>query len=81
MDTDSFVLSVNAKNIIKDLNNLEDLFDFSNLDENHQLVSNGNKKVIGKFRIEAVNIVWVGEFFRLRVKCMRLNVEMTAKIN
>ena len=34
MDTDSFVLSVNTKNIIKDLKNLEDLFDFSNLNEN-----------------------------------------------
>ena len=34
MDTDSFLLSVNTKDIIKDLKNLEDLFDFSNLEEN-----------------------------------------------
>ena len=34
-NTDSFVLSVNTKDIIKDLKNLEDIFDFSNLDENH----------------------------------------------
>ena len=27
MDTDSFVLSVNTKDIIKDLKNLEDIFD------------------------------------------------------
>ena len=34
MDTDNFVLSVNTKDIIKDLKNLEDIFDFSNLDKN-----------------------------------------------
>ena len=37
MDTDSFVLSVNTKDIIKDLKILENMFDFSNLDENHEL--------------------------------------------
>ena len=47
MDTDNFVLNVNTKDIIKDLKNLEDIFDFSNLDKNHELFSNKNKKVIG----------------------------------
>ena len=46
MDTDSFILSVNTKDIMKDLKNLEDIFHFSNLDENHELFSNKNKKVI-----------------------------------
>ena len=44
MDTDSSVLSGNTKDIIKSLKNLEDLFDFSNLNENHKLFSNKNKK-------------------------------------
>ena len=52
IDTDSFVLSVNKKDIIKELKNLEDIFDFSNLDENHELFSNKKKKVIGKFKTE-----------------------------
>ena len=52
MDTDSFVLSVNTKDIIKDLKHLEDIFDFNNLDENHELFSNNNKKVLCKFKIE-----------------------------
>ena len=43
MDTDSFVLSVNTKDSIKDLKNLEDIFDFSNLDKNHELFSNKKK--------------------------------------
>ena len=36
MDTDNFVLSMKTENIIKDLKNLEDMFLFSNLDENHE---------------------------------------------
>ena len=39
MDTDSFILSVYTKDIIKDLKNLEHIFDFSNLDKNHELFS------------------------------------------
>ena len=53
IDTDSFVLSVNTKDVIKDLKNLEDIFDFSNLDKNHELFSNKNKKVIGFFKINS----------------------------
>ena len=49
MGCDSFVLSVNTKLIIKDSKNLKDKFDCSNLDENHELFSNKNKKVFGKF--------------------------------
>ena len=33
MDTDRFVLSVSTKDDIKDLKNLEDIHDFSNLDK------------------------------------------------
>ena len=68
MDTDSFVLSVNTKDIIKDLKNLEDIFDFSNLDKNHELFSNKNKKVIGKFKIETPKNFWIDEFVCLRSK-------------
>ena len=51
MDTDSFVLCVNTKDIIKDMKNFEGIFDLSNLDENHELFSNKNKKVLGIFKI------------------------------
>ena len=68
MDTDSFVLSVNTKEIIKDLKNLEDLFDFSNLDENHELFSNKFKKVIGKVRIPTLKNIWIDEFVCVRSK-------------
>ena len=68
MDTDSFVLSVNTKDIIKDLKNLEDIFDFSKLDKNIELFSNKNKKVIGKFKIETPKNFWIDEFVCLRSK-------------
>ena len=69
MDCDSFVLSIEAENIINDLKNLEKLFDFSNLDKNHELFSNKNKKVVGKFKIETPKNIWIDEFVALRSKC------------
>ena len=68
MDTDSFVLSVNTKDNIKDSKNLEDNFDFSNLDKNHELFSNKIGKVIGKFKIETPKNIWIDEFVCLRSK-------------
>ena len=50
------ILSMNTKNIIKDLKNSEDIFDFSTLDENHELFSEKNKIVIAKFKIETQKI-------------------------
>ena len=52
MDCDSFVLSIRTQNIVIDSKNLEGLFDFTNLDENHELFSNKNNTVLGNFRIE-----------------------------
>ena len=52
MGCDNFVLSIETQDTINDLKNLEDLFDFSNLNENHALFSN-KKNVVGKLKIEA----------------------------
>ena len=68
IDTDGMILSMKTKDIIKDLKNLDDIFDFSNLDENHELYSNKNKKVIGKFKIETPKNVIIDEFVCLRSK-------------
>ena len=68
MDTDSFRLSVNTKDIIKNLKKLEDFFDFSKLKKNHELFSNKNKKVIGKYKIETPKNIWNDEFVCLRSK-------------
>ena len=68
MDTDSFVLSVNTKDIIKDLKNLEDVLEFSNLNKTHELFSTKNKKVIGKFNIETPKNIWIDHFVCLKSK-------------
>ena len=62
------MLCVNTEDIIKDLKNSENIFDFSNLDKNHQLFSIKNKKVIGKIKIETPKNIWIDEFVRLRSK-------------
>ena len=60
------ILSMKTKDIIKDLKNLEDIIDFSNLDEKHDLFSERNKKVIGIFKIETPKNIWIDEFVCLR---------------
>ena len=84
IDTDGLILSMGTENIIKELKNLEDIFDFSNLDENHELCSNKHKKVIGKFKIETPKNVFIEEFVRLRSKAYSLkckdNIESKNKL-
>ena len=66
METDSFVLSIITKDNIKDLKNFDNIFDFSNLDKNHELFSNKNKKVAGQFKIETPKKIWIDDCVCLR---------------
>ena len=68
IDTDGMILSMNAKDFINDLKNFENIFDFSHLDENHELCSNKNKKIIGQFKIETPKNIWIDGFVWLRSK-------------
>ena len=79
MDTDSFLLSVNTKDIVKDFKNLEEIFNFSNLDKYHELFSNKNKKVIGTFKIETPKSVWSVEFVCLRSKMYAFKSRIVSK--
>ena len=68
-DTDAFVLSVNTKDNIRDLKNQEDMFDFSNLDKNHEFFSIKNKKKLVRFfNKETPKNIWIDEFVCLRSK-------------
>ena len=84
VDTDGMILSMKTKDIIKDLKNLENIFDFSNLDENHELFSNKNKKVIGKFKIGTPKNIWIDELVCLRSKTYSIkckdNIESKNKV-
>ena len=79
IDCDSFVLSIKTQDIIKDLYNLKDLFDFSNLNKEHKLFSNKNKKVVGKFKIETPVNIWIDEFVALRSKAYSFKCNNTNK--
>ena len=47
---------------MKDLQNLNAMFDFDSLNKDHETFCFKNKKVIGKFKIETLEIVFVDEF-------------------
>ena len=80
MDTHCFALSVNTKDIIKDSKNLENEFDFSILNENHELFSKKkNKKVIGKLKMENLKKIWVDEFFCRRSKVYAIKCQDNSK--
>ena len=81
MDCDSFVLSITNQNVDIDLNILENLFDFSNLDLYHELFSNENKKVVGEFEIETPKNIRIDKFFYLRSKAYFLCVIVKIKTN
>ena len=68
IDMDAFVLGLKTQDIIKDLKTLENIFDSSNLDKNHELFSNKNENVIGKFKIETPKHIWIDESVCLRSK-------------
>ena len=68
IDTGGMILSMKTPTIIKDLKKLKDIFDFSNLDEKHELYGNKNKKVIGKLKIETPRSIWKDELVCLRSK-------------
>ena len=70
---DGFVLSIKTQNSNKYLKNVEDLFDFSTLDENHGLFSNKNKKVMGKFKIETLKKIYIYELVALISKMFAIN--------
>ena len=60
-DCDSFVMSVPADDIVKDLNEMQEtqkLYDFHNLDSNHELYDNRLEKVPGYMKIETPKLLY-----------------------
>ena len=74
MDTDSFILEINAYDVYQDIKEDEDISDTINYDPNIQLFSNKNKKVIGKFKDELGEKI-LSEFVVLDQKHMLINTE------
>ena len=71
-DTDAYIMSIKTTNIINDLNILQNryqIFDFSNLNKDHQLFSNEYKKIPGYLKIETPKSLYIDKFICLRSKC------------
>ena len=66
-DTDSLCYSIQTKDFYKDIKKHKDLFDTSNYPKDHELYSDKNKKVLGKFKDETDGIP-ITEFVGLRSK-------------
>ena len=75
MHTNSFLFNINYINIIKDLHNLKDLFEFSNVNKNHEIFRKKIKKTIGKFKIETPKSKWIDEFIASRSKAYSFKCE------
>ena len=80
MDTDSFILSIKTGDLIKDLEYFKNDFDFSELDEKHELYDTNNKKVIGEMKIETSPITELDNFVALRSKFYSFSYKTFKKI-
>ena len=81
VDNDNFIVNVKCSNIIKDLQNLEDLFDVSNLNKNFKVFSMKNKKVFGKFEMKTAKVFWIDEFNCLGSKAYCFKCGSDSNIN
>ena len=70
-DTDSFIYAIKTENVYADLQKMNDSFDFSNNLNDHFLFNNVNKKVVLKFKDEAVWKI-VENFIALKSKLYSL---------
>ena len=81
MDTDSFVLSVNTKDFIKDLKTFEDFFDFSNFIRNREYFSfKKTKRLLVTSKQELLRRFGLMNLFVWEVKLFHLNVEKKKKL-
>ena len=80
MGCDSFVLSIRTQYIGKNLNNHEFFFDFSNLNENHELFSN-KKTVVGEFNLKLLKMFGQMNSLVWDLKLINLNVMLKIEIN
>ena len=82
MDPDSFVLSISSNDFVKNLQNLNGLFPFSNPNSNHERFSSKNIKVLGKFKTATSKKIWIDEFicFRNQAYSFKCNEKNTNKM-
>ena len=83
-DTDALVISVRTKDIVNDLDKLQEqyrMFDFSNLDKEHKLFSNDFMKIPGYLKKETPKSLYINNFVCLRSKGYAYQTELDGKDN
>lgn len=73
-DTDSFILNIKSENLVKELGEFKDYFDFSNYNKNHPLYDVSNMAVLGKFKDELAGKK-MKEFIALQSKVYNIITE------
>ena len=58
----------------------DEIFEFSNLNKNHEIFCNKNRKVISKIKIETPKNILIGEFNCLRSKMYAFKCGIASKI-
>ena len=79
-DTDVYVMSIRTRDIVNDLDILQDqykMFDFSNLDKEHKLF----KKIPGYLKRETPKSLYVDKFACLRSECYAYTTELDGNDN
>ena len=59
IDTEAFVLSRKTSVVINEIYELKDLVDFSNLNKDHELLSNENEKVVDILKNRTPKNYWI----------------------
>ena len=83
-DTDAYVMSVRATDILNELNKLQDqyrFFDFSNLNKEYKFFSNEFKKTPGYLKIETPKSFYIDKFACLRSKCYAFTTDLDGSNN
>ena len=79
LDTDSFIFPFKRiKSLIEDLKHFKEDFDFSDLDQSHELYSETNKKVIGKMKHETAPELDLDEGVFLKSKSYSYNLKQNS---
>ena len=76
MDSDSFVINIRndlVKQLIK-LQEEKELLDFNEIAEDHPLYPNDKTDIIGKFKIEIPDTIYVDKLCALRSKAYAYNI-------
>ena len=67
-DCDSFVMSAQTDDIVNDLKETYKMYDFHNLDSNHELYDNRLEKIPGYLNIETPKSLYLDKFVAFRSK-------------